>query len=306
MPIPTYDEWIEPILRFLVQHPDGVPAPTAHEAAANALGLTDDDRSQLLPSGTQRVYKNRAGWAHDRLKRAGLSSSPRRGTWQLTAAGVDYVRSHPSPLPSEEIARLAEAFNQVRLSPGSSGPLVTLQAGTSGVAPSAAESPDEALERAISEIRASVASEVLDAILNSSPLFFEKLVLEVLHAMGYGADRTDLQRVGGVGDEGIDGVISLDRLGFEKVYVQAKRWQAGVGRPEVQAFYGALRGQRANKGVFITTSTFTAHAMEFARSIEGLVLIDGRRLAELMIEYGVGVMNKPVNVPKMDSDYFEE
>jgi restriction system protein len=124
--------------------------------------------------------------------------------------------------------------------------------------------------------------------------------------MGYGASRADLQRVGKSGDGGIDGIISLDRLGLEKVYVQAKRWQQTVGRPEVQAFYGALAGQRASKGVFITTSTFTPQANEFAGSVERVVLVDGTRLADLMIEYEVGVTLRPVSVPKLDGDYFEE
>jgi restriction system protein len=124
--------------------------------------------------------------------------------------------------------------------------------------------------------------------------------------MGYGTSRTDLQRVGGTGDGGIDGIISLDRLGLEKVYVQAKRWQGTVGRPDVQAFYGALAGQRANKGVFITTSSFTPQAIEFARSVERVVLVDGARLADLMIEHEVGVTLRPVKVPKIDVDYFEE
>ena len=307
MAIPTYDQWIEPILRFLSQHPTGVPAPSAHDAAALALGVTEEDRAQLLPSGVQRVYKNRAGWAHDRLKRAGLSSSPRRGIWQLTPAGQDYVRSHSEPLDATEIARLAEAFNQVRLGPTTKPVSLEPPSAVAVLAPhTSTESPDETLERALAEIRDSVAAELLDAILGATPRFFENLVLDLLHAMGYGTNRSDLQRVGGVGDEGIDGIISLDRLGLEKVYVQAKRWQHSVGRPDVQAFYGALRGQRANKGVFITTSLFTAQAIEFAATIEGLVLIDGRRLAALLIEQGVGVTNRPVNIPKLDQDYFEE
>lgn len=124
--------------------------------------------------------------------------------------------------------------------------------------------------------------------------------------MGYGTSRTDLQRVGGSGDGGIDGIISLDRLGLEKVYVQAKRWQNPVGRPEVQGFYGALAGQRANKGVFITTSTFTTQAVEFANSVERIVLVDGKRLTALMTEHGVGVSHRVLKVPKVDSDYFDE
>ncbi|XXR68294.1 restriction endonuclease [Sorangium sp. So ce388] len=158
----------------------------------------------------------------------------------------------------------------------------------------------------MAELRRTVAAEVLEALRRVSPTFFEAIVLDLLHRMGYGASRADLQRVGGAGDGGIDGVISLDKLGLEKVYVQAKRWQQTVGRPEVQAFYGALAGQRANKGVFITTSSFTAQATDFARSVERVVLVDGGRLAELMIDHEVGVTLRPVKVPKMDSDYFEE
>jgi len=160
-------------------------------------------------------------------------------------------------------------------------------------------------ERAVAELKHSVAAELLEVLSQVSPQYFETIVLDLLHRMGYGASRADLQRVGGVGDGGIDGVISLDRLGLEKVYVQAKRWQGNVGRPDVQGFYGALAGQRANKGVFITTSTFSPQALEFARSVERIVLIDGAKLAELMIEHEVGVTLRPVKVPKLDSDYFE-
>jgi restriction system protein len=210
-------------------------------------------------------------------------------------------------LDGAEVARLSEAFNQVKLS----SELKAVAEPSAGVgivdaSPAPTQSPDEALEQALLEIRESVAAELLDVILNATPRFFENLVLDLLHAMGYGTSRTDLQRVGGVGDEGIDGIISLDRLGLEKVYVQAKRWQNSVGRPDVQAFYGALRGQRANKGVFITTSSFTAQAIDFAKSIEGLVLVDGAKLAALMIEHAVGVTNRTLSVPKVDADYFEE
>jgi restriction system protein len=139
-----------------------------------------------------------------------------------------------------------------------------------------------------------------------SPEYFETIVLDLLHKMGYGSSRADLLRVGRSGDGGIDGVISLDRLGLEKVYVQAKRWQGSVGRPDVQGFYGALAGQRANKGVFITTSTFSQQAIDFAKSVERIVLVDGNKLADLMIEHEVGVTLRSLRVPKLDSDYFEE
>jgi restriction system protein len=147
---------------------------------------------------------------------------------------------------------------------------------------------------------------LLELLANVSPAFFEIIVLDLLHRMVYGASHADLQRVGGSGDGGIDGVISPDRLGLEKVVVQAKRWQSNVGRPELQAFYGALAGQKAKKGVFITTSAFTAQALDFAKSVEGIVLVDGSRLASLMIEVELGVTARTVNIPKIDGDYFDE
>lgn len=307
MIVPTYDKFIEPILRYLALHPEGAAARDAHEAAAQALGVSDAAREVMLPSGTQPVYKNRAGWAHDRLKRAGLSTSPRRGFWQLTEQGRAYVAQHPLQIPLAEIERLAIGFMDVRLKAPSSGDplasssLVQVQSGDAVVA-----SPEDRLGQALTDLRRSVAAELLDSLGTISPSFFEVVVLDLLHRMGYGAKRADLQRVGGSGDAGIDGVISLDKLGLEKVYVQAKRWQGTVGRPEVQGFYGALAGQRANKGVFITTSSYTAQAIEFAKSVERIVLVDGSRLAELMIEHEVGVSARTVKVPKIDGDYFDE
>ena len=167
MAIPTYDQWIEPILRLLGKHPNGIGAPAAHDLAAEMLGLTDEDREQLLPSGVQRVYKNRAGWAHDRLKRAGLSSSPRRGYWQLTPSGFEYLKSHTTALDGAEVARLAEAFNQVKLSSVASGSDASAGTAVVDVPPAASQSPDEALEQALLEIRESVAADLLDAILNA-------------------------------------------------------------------------------------------------------------------------------------------
>lgn len=305
MPVPTYNKFIEPVLRYLASRPEGAAAKDVHEAAATALNVSDQDRQELLPSGNQPVYKNRAGWAHDRLKRAGLSTSPRPGYWQLTPQGVEFARSHVPPLSAQDVENLSVGFNNVRLSQRSDGEELDPITSTSSLSTSTA-SPDDRLGEAIAELRHTVASELEDTLAHVSPAFFETVVLDVLHRMGYGASRSDLQRVGGTGDAGIDGVISLDKLGLEKVYVQAKRWQSAVGRPEVQAFYGALRGQRASKGVFITTSTFTAQANDFARSVEQVILVDGHRLADLMIEYEVGVTARTVRVPKLDRDYFDE
>lgn len=303
MAVPTYDQFIEPILRFLSTQSAPVAAKDVHEAAASALGLSPDQRKETVASG-QLVYKNRCGWAHDRLKRTGYSSSPRRGYWQLTTAGADYARTAPNRLPPAEIERIAFQSNDVRLravDEDSTEIPSPIRAITATV-----QSPDDRLDAATAEIRTSVAGDVLELLRSVTPTFFEHIVLDVLHALGYGANRASLQRVGGSGDGGIDGIISLDKLGLEKVYVQAKRWQGVVGRPEIQAFFGALAGQRASKGVFITTSAFSPQAIQYAASVEKIVLVDGPRLAELMLDHGVGVSVRHIQIPKVDSDYFEE
>lgn len=307
MTVPTYDRFIEPLLRFLAKHSEGVAARDAHEHAARALGLSDEDRQQLLPSGAQPIFKNRAGWAHDRLKRAGLSSSPKRGQWQITPAGLDLVAGAPAPFPIGLVDKLATDYLDVKLktAPGAV-PIEVPAAASLPPVPSALASPDDRLGQAMLELRQAAESELLELLAGVSPTYFETIVLDLLHRMGYGTSRADLQRVGGTGDGGIDGVISLDRLGLEKVYVQAKRWQDNIGRPQLQGFYGALAGQKARKGVFITTSAFTAQAVDFARSVDGIVLLDGARLAGLMIDFEVGVTSRTVKVPKIDGDYFDE
>lgn len=305
MSVPTYDLFIEPILRFLATKPDGAHAKDAHESAAQRLQLTLEQREELIASG-QATYKNRSGWAHDRLKRAGLSSSAKHGYWKLTDAGVAYAKEHPAPLPPSEVEHLAIGYMNVKLKVApDAAPLddVTL---VSPETTSATVSPDDRLEQALQELRAATAANLLDHLLQVSPNRFEVIVLDVLHRLGYGASRNDLQRVGGSGDAGIDGIISLDKLGLEKVYVQAKRWQNTVGRPELQAFYGALAGQKAKRGVFITTSGFTAQAVDFAKSVEGIVLVDGTRLVHLMMDHEVGVTSRLLRLPALDRDYFDE
>jgi restriction system protein len=169
------------------------------------------------------------------------------------------------------------------------------------------QSPEERIDAALSELRDVVAQDLLELIGRAPPEFFEKLVLELLHKMGYGTSRSDLQRTGGSGDGGIDGIISLDRLGLEKVYIQAKRWKSAVGSPEIQGFMGALQLQGASKGVFVTTSAFTREAKQAATKARGsIVLVDGERLSSLMIDNGVGVSHKELTVPKVDNDYFDE
>ncbi|WP_267273597.1 restriction endonuclease [Pseudomonas putida] len=308
MSVPTYDQFIEPILRFLAAHPDGATAGETHEAAAKALDLSESQRQETIASG-QPTYKNRSGWAHDRLKRAGYSSSAKHGYWQLTDSGSAFAKANPAPLSAGQVEHLAMNFMSVRLKAAPDAASLDETSETSapiGQTDLATSSPQERLNQAILELRTSVAGDLLDSLLQASPTRFEHIVLDVLHSLGYGANRQALQQVGGSGDGGIDGVISLDALGLEKVYVQAKRWQSTVGRPDLQAFYGALASQKAKRGVFITTSGFTAQAVEFALSVEGMVLVDGKRLVNLMLDHEVGVSSQLYKVPKLDSDYFDE
>lgn len=305
MPVPTYDQFIEPVLRYLADCLEGAPTRDVQEAAAKSLGLTDAQRQETIASG-QATYRNRAGWAHDRLKRAGYSSSAKRGYWKLTEAGSAYALSNPKPLSNAQVEHLAINFMSVKLKTApDAAPLDETEDAPASL-DRATTSPQERLDQAILELRTSVAGDLLDSLLQVSPTRFEHIVLDVLHRLGYGASRQALQQVGGSGDGGIDGIISLDALGLEKVYVQAKRWQSTIGRPDLQAFFGALAGQKAKRGVFITTSGFTAQAVEFARSVEGLALVDGKRLVNLMLDHDVGVSSQRYKVPAFDSDYFDE
>jgi len=305
MSIPTYDRFVDPILRYLAGHPDGAPTSIVYEAVADALGIDENEKLALLPSKTQPVYKNRAGWAHDRLKRAGLSSSPRRGYRKLTDNGFAFAHSHPHPLADNEIRRLTVVDPNIRLR------TVSGDTESNAIQPAQEEvaswgTPDDQLEDALTQLEEWTAEELLEQIGRATPKFFEMLVLKLLHAMGFGANEADLQHVGGSGDGGIDGIISLDRLGLEKVFIQAKRWHNPVGPEAVQAFYGALEGRRASKGVFITTASFTSGAREFAKLVEKIRLIDGAELTKFMIEYGVGVSHRIVKVPSLDRDFFDE
>ena len=234
------------------------------------------------------------------LKAAGFVESPSRGIWRITLSGQALLAQHPDGFDDETGRRLMrESKLTERASPGDE------RVGDASV--DLQLTPDERVDAAVQELCGAVATELLERILSMPPSFFEGLVLDLLHALGYGSREEDLERVGASGDGGIDGIISLDRLGFEKVYVQAKRWQNAVGRPEIQAFFGALAGRRARKGVFITTSTFTREARNFEGHVaETVVLIDGARLTNLMIEHGVAVTHyRTVRLPRVDNDYFD-
>jgi len=305
MAIPDYQTLMLPLLRLATDSREH-RYRDAVEQLASEFRLTDAERAELLPSGTAPIFDNRVGWARTYLKQAGLLSSPKRGMFQITEAGRALLDTKPARI---NIALLEQyptfvAFKARRKDKGDLEPKPKVASGEAA----SDETPEDALAEAYKTLRRNLESELLDQVRSASPAFFERLVIDLLVGMGYGGSRQDAGRaIGRSGDEGIDGIIKEDKLGLDAIYVQAKRWEATVGRPDIQKFAGALQGQRANKGVFITTSTFSRDAEEYVNAINSkIILIDGERLAGLMIDHNVGVA--PVGVyelKRVDSDYFE-
>ncbi len=276
----------------------------ARQGLAAKLALSSADLADLLPSGRQTKFTNRVAWAKVYLQRAGPLASPRRGSLQITARGIEVLGEGRTSIDVSYLQKFPEfvAFTKRKNSKGPGKQIVEQD----HVAPA---TPQEQLENACQQITADLAHQLLERVLDNPPEFFEQLVIDLLLAMGYGGSREAAGRaIGKSGDEGIDGVVQEDRLGLDLIYLQAKRWKGVVGRPELQRFVGALHGKRARRGVFITTGTFSSGASEYAKSIEAnVVLIDGVELAELMIEYDVGVTTRQVHkVKALDADYFEE
>jgi len=301
--IPTYQAIMRPMLDVCL---DGEPHRLQDLIArlSHDFDLTDDERTALLPSGFQGVFTNRVAWASTYLRKAELLERVGRGTYRITDRGRTFVAAHAGPISAADLASIPEFVqfrSRSRTASGHDEPLLPPGAESS-------ETPQELIERAAATLRADLASELLERVRGISPEFFERLVIDLLLAMGYGGSRADAGRaVGRSGDGGIDGIINEDRLGLDAVYVQAKRWDHPVGRPEVQMFAGSLEGNRATKGVFLTTSTFTEGARTYAGSIgKRIVLIDGDRLADLMIDHGVGVVTVARHeLRKIDDSYFE-
>ena len=280
----------------------------AVEQLASEFGITVVERAELLPSGTAPIFDNRVGWARTYLKQAGLLLSPKRGLFQITEAGRALLAENPPQIDAALLDRY-EPFREFksRRRDKSEGD-VDRAIKPSLQEPATDQTPEDALAAAYQKFRRNIEGELLEQVKATSPAFFERLVIDLLVAMGYGGSRQDAGRaIGRSGDEGIDGIIKEDKLGLDVIYVQAKRWEGTVGRPEIQKFAGALQGQRANKGVFITTSEFSREAEEYANVISSkIILIDGARLAGLMVDHNVGVA--PVGLyelKRVDSDYFE-
>jgi restriction system protein len=298
MPIPDFQTLMLPLLCHLA---DGLERTNQEsvDTLADEFKLTDVERAQLLPSGQQTVFRNRVAWAKAHFKRAGLIESSRRGVYRITDRGREVLAEKPNRIDLKFLDR----FPGHREFRGSS----KIESEPEAASQTNNLTPEEHIALGYQQIREELAADLLRRIKECAPEFFEQLVIDLLLAMGYGGSRQDAGKaVGRSGDGGIDGIIKEDRLGLDAIYIQAKRWEGVVGRPEIQKFAGALQGQRARKGIFITTSSFTREAREFVSAIDSkIILIGGDMLSDLMIDYGIGVTEVAVYIVKRaDSDYF--
>jgi len=306
MSVPDYQSLMLPLLRFAYASKGEVSTTQAVEALARELGLSDEDLRELLPSGAQSTFTNRVGWASTYMKKAGLLEPTQRGYSRITQRGRDLLAENPSVINVKTLKRYPEFIEFQRAKPFSR-PGGQPRKNDADTEP---ETPTEALEHAYASLSQELQSEVLAKLKKVSPGYFEQVVVDLLVKMGYGGSRRDAgAAVGRSGDGGIDGIIKEDRLGLDVVYIQAKRWDsAKVSRPNLMEFVGALSAQKANKGIYITTSSFTNDAINYVSNIGSkIVLIDGDSLAQLMVEHDIGVTVVSVYpVKKMDTDYFEE
>lgn len=306
MSLPDYQLFMLPFLECLA---DGQPRHTSEiqEYIAVHLKISDQDRSARFSSGNGNIFKTRMGWSRTYLKKAGLIDYPQRGIYKITMRGKNVLNSPPSKIDIKYLSQ----FNEFKDFLNSSKPKSNFEQPLNLSESTESDStPQETLEIAYEEIRKQLADELIEKISSCSPSFFEQLVVDLIVKLGYGGSRQDAgERLGQSGDEGIDGIIKEDRLGLDTIYLQAKRWKDTViGRPEIQKFVGALQGQRARKGVFITTSFFTKEAIEYVKNIDiKVVLLDGKQLSELMIDFDVGVnATASYQLKRIDLDYFEE
>jgi len=301
--LPDYQFFMLPILEYLSDGQDRSMKDIRDHLAAG-YAISTELREAFLPSGTQRIFDSRVAWAKTYITQAGLVESPKRGVVHITARGKDLLLQHPQHVDLALLERFPEfiAFrNKARKTDETIVPAESSSVSTA--------TPEEQLDTAFQTIRIDLVSELLDRLKTCDPTFFERLVVELLLKMGYGKNLAEAGKaIGRSGDEGIDGVISEDKLGLDSVYLQAKRWAGSVGRPEIHKFVGALHGKGARKGVFLTTGTFTAEAKEYAARLLDLrvVLIDGPALADYMIDYGLGVTTRTVyEIKRIDSDWFD-
>jgi restriction system protein len=302
MPIPDFQSLMLPILEYYGDKLEHGSQNVLSDLKIK-LKLTDDEINELLPSGKQYRFNNRVGWATIYLMKSGLLNRPSRGKYIITSRGLEVLKEKPEKINMKYLEKFKEYVDfkdfKSDKSEDKSSPSEYDKIST----------PQESLETSYQELRRQLSHDLLERVKQSSPSFFEILVVDLLLKLGYGGSRIDAgQAIGRTGDDGIDGVINEDKLGLDVVYIQAKKWQNPIGRPDIQAFVGSLEGKKSRKGVFITTSKFTVDAEDYVKRIEKkIVLIDGERLTQLMIDNGVGVAEESrYVVNRLDEDYFIE
>ena len=297
MSIPDYQTIMLPLLKILADEREH----SFHDSIENLaqfFKLSVEERKELLPSGQQPVFDNRVGWAHTYMKKTGLLETTRRGFYRITKRGLDALRQNPSEINVKFLKQYPDFIEFREIKKEKISPEIEA---------TEKQSPEDLLVYGYQKIRRELADELLAQIKSCSPEFFERLVIELLVRMGYGGSRKDAGKaIGKTGDEGIDGIIKEDKLGLDTIYIQAKRWENTVSRPEIQKFAGALQGHRAKKGIFITTSSFSKEALDFASKIDSkIVLIDGEHFTQLMIDNDIGVSKiASYDIKKIDTDYF--
>ena len=300
MTIPDYQAIMLPFLKFIADGEEHTLREIIN-GLAEVFNLDEKERRELLPSGKQALFNNRVGWATTYLKNSGLVETPKRASYRITDRGLNILKTNPERIDNKTLEQFPE-FRTFRAGKVNSGGGDTPPEENKGL------NPEELFETAFKDLQETLASELLDTIKKCSPEFFERLVIDVLIKMGYGGSRKEAgDALGKSGDEGIDGIIKEDKLGLDIIYIQAKRWdKTTVGRPEIQKFAGALLGKAAKKGIFITTSKFSREAEDYVKGLDAkIILIDGERLGELMVEYNVGVGSVATyEIKKIDSDYF--
>ncbi len=302
MPVPKYYQFFPSILDCLADGKEHNLKEVA-EYCANKFNLSDEDKREALPSG-QPTYLNRVGWARTYLKKAGLIDRTSRSVYVITDLGEEAVKNGSSNVDLEYLRRF-DSFNEFSNSKNTqSDNCVDIN--------KKEESPQEQLELSIREINSSLCDSLMSELLKMSPYDFENLIVRLLIKMGYGTlKQNEMAVTPKSGDEGIDGIVSADKFGFDSIYIQAKKWRSDstVGRPEIQKFLGALAGQGATKGIFITTAHFSKEAIAFAEKQlhQKIVLVDGNQLTELMIEYNLGVsVVETYVVKRVDYDFFND
>lgn len=299
MAIPDYQSIMLPLLKFAGDKKEH-SIREAIEHISKLFNLSEDEIKELLPSGQQPIISNRTAWAKTYLKKAGLLDSTKRSYFKITGNGLAVLKENPTEINVKYLDRFPKFTEFRTLKKEENEPQEQ----------ESQQTPQEQLEFSYQRINNELAQEILKTVKITQPDFFERLVVELLLKMGYGGSRKDAgEAIGKSGDEGIDGIIKEDKLGLDVIYIQAKKWEGTVGRPEIHKFVGALHGQGAKKGVFLTTSNFSKEALEYASNISDpkIVLIDGIQLANLMIDNDIGVSKVTTyDIKKIDSDYFSE